>query len=101
MSEVTKSTVKTIAQLARLRLSDQEQTKTATDLNGIFTHFSKIQEIDTKSVPTSDDVTGLTNITRADEAKPASLCSHQDLLSRAPATHHNQIKVKSVLRGKV
>ena len=97
MSEVIKDTVEGIAKLARLGLTESELAATTADLNGIFAHFSQVQEIDAADVPTSDDVTGLTNITRADEAQPETLCAHRALLDRAPDTHKNQIKVGAVL----
>jgi aspartyl-tRNA(Asn)/glutamyl-tRNA(Gln) amidotransferase subunit C len=88
--------VKKIASLARLRLSPEAAAAAQRDLAGILKHFSQIQSIDTRDVPTSDDVTGLKNVTRLDEARPEAICSSEDILAAAPSASENHIKVKAV-----
>ena len=88
--------VKRVAQLARLGLTEAEAERAAQDLGNILSHFAQVQTIDTQGVPTSDDVTGLQNITRDDKAQTEVICTHADLLARAPELQHNQIKVKAV-----
>jgi len=95
-ASITPEDVKNISNLARVGLTDQEAIVVAKDLANIFGYFSQIQELDTKEIPTSDDVTGLNNITRADEASPESLCSIPDLIERAPDSQDSQVKVKAV-----
>lgn len=96
MPDISLDQVKQVAQLARLGLTDTEADQAAQDLGNILSHFSEIQKIDTQNVPTSDDVTGLKNITRSDEAEPEVLCSHASLMNAAPETTQGQIKVKAV-----
>ncbi len=93
---VTPEEVKKVAQLGRLGLSDEEVTRATQQISGILDHFSQIQEIKTKNVPTSDDVTGLKNVTREDKAEPEELCSTESLLKAAPETKNGQFKVKAV-----
>jgi aspartyl-tRNA(Asn)/glutamyl-tRNA(Gln) amidotransferase subunit C len=88
--------VKKIASLARVGLTDEEISRAARDLANIFDHFSVIQKIDTKGVPTSDDITGLSNVTRADKAVPEDLCNTSSLLEAAPEVKAQQVKVKAV-----
>ncbi len=95
-SPISLEQVKQVAQLARLGLTDTDAHQAAQDLGNILSHFSEIQSIDTQGVPTSDDVTGLKNITRPDASEPEILCSHQDLLDTAPETMDAQIKVKAI-----
>lgn len=95
-AKVTSEEVKKVAQLGRLGLSDEEIARATTQLSGILEHFSEIQKIKTKGVPTSDDVTGLKNVTRDDTAKPEVLCDTKELLNRAPETKDGQLRVKAV-----
>ena len=96
MSDITPKEIKHIATLARLKLTDVEVTQAARDLAGILDHFAAIQAIDTDGVPESDNVTGITNVTRPDKAAPEVLSSHAELLERVPETQDDQIKVKAV-----
>lgn len=93
---VTPEEVKKVAQLGRLGLTDEEITRATSQLSGILDHFSEIQKIDVKGVPTSDDVTGLKNVTREDEVKSEVLCSTEALLAAAPETKDGQFKVKAL-----
>lgn len=93
---ISQDEVRKVAQLARLGLSDEEIERATQQLSGILEHFSAIQKIKTKNIPTSDDVTGLKNVTRADEARPEELCSTDELLKAAPEMKNRQFKVKAV-----
>lgn len=95
-AQVTPAEVKKVAQLGRLGLTDEEIQRATAQLSGILDHFSAIQKIKTKNIPTSDDVTGLKNVTRADEAKPEELCLTDELLQAAPEIKNRQFKVKAV-----
>jgi aspartyl-tRNA(Asn)/glutamyl-tRNA(Gln) amidotransferase subunit C len=95
-SHISTDQVKRVAELARVGLTDTEIIQATKDLSNILSHFATIQDIDTQNVPTSDDITGLKNITRIDEATPETLCSHADLLAAAPDIQSNQIKVKAI-----
>lgn len=95
-AKITPEEVQKIAALARLGLTEQEQERAATQISGILDHFSVIQKIDTKDVPTSDDVTGLSNVTRDDEAHAEALCATDAILEAAPELKDKQIKVKAI-----
>ena len=95
-AKVTPEDVRKVAELGRLGLSDEEIKKATQQLSGILDHFSEIQKITTKGVPTSDDVTGLKNVMREDEAKQDDLCKAKDLLAAAPEMKDGQFKVKAV-----
>ncbi len=88
--------VEHISNLSRLGLSKEEINKNAQSLADVLGHFAAIQKIDTKNAPASEDVTGLTNITRPDQPKPDHLCSSETLLDYAPEVSRNHIKVKAV-----
>lgn len=96
MSKVNKKIVKRMAALSRLRLTDAEITSATQDLTNILDHFSCIQNTDTKDIPTYDNATGLTNVTREDEAKSEELCSCADLIKAAPQSRRGHIQVHAV-----
>lgn len=95
-AKVTPEEVRKIAALARLGLTDEELARASAQISGILDHFSIIQKIDTQGVPTSDDVTGLQNVTREDNAKAEALCATEAVLKGAPELKENQFKVKAV-----
>ncbi|PIT97736.1 MAG: Asp-tRNA(Asn)/Glu-tRNA(Gln) amidotransferase GatCAB subunit C [Candidatus Andersenbacteria bacterium CG10_big_fil_rev_8_21_14_0_10_54_11] len=95
-SVISTEEVARIASLARLGVTDKEITAAAQTLQDVLAHFAAIQDIVVTDVPTADNMAGLTNITRADEARPENLCSAADLRAAAPDTSDNQIKVKAV-----
>lgn len=94
---ITPEDVKHIAALARLGLTDEEIKQAAKNLSNILDHFSQIQAIDTTNVPTYDNATGLTNVTREDKAEPDAHGTCQTLLKAAPNTKDGHIKVPAVL----
>lgn len=93
---ISKQEVERIAKLSRLGLTPKEISQATKDLNSVLEHFSEIQKIDTSDTQAADDVTGLKNITRDDEAVSETLCDTSILLDNAPETLKGQIKVKAV-----
>lgn len=96
MSTISSEEVLRIAALARLRLGEEEVIKATKDLASILDHFSVIQHVKTENVPPADDASGLTNVMRQDEIADRVLGTPEELLSRAPQTQGNQIRVKAV-----
>lgn len=95
-SSVTKDIVQRIAALGRLQLSTQEIDAATDQLSRILGNFEAIQNVDTASVPTSDDVTGMVNVTRSDDVHTDALCSTDDVLAAAPRVHEGHIQVQAV-----
>ncbi len=69
MTALTADQVRHIAKLARLNISDDEVDKFATELTSILQYIDMLQEVDTKNVEASTQVTGLTNGNRVDEIR--------------------------------
>ncbi len=69
MNQLTTTQVRHIAKLARLNISDDEVDKFATELTSILQYIDMLQEVDTKNVEASTQVTGLTNGNRVDEIR--------------------------------
>ncbi|MBU0766333.1 Asp-tRNA(Asn)/Glu-tRNA(Gln) amidotransferase subunit GatC [Patescibacteria group bacterium] len=64
---LSKDDVKHIAKLARLNLKDSEVDKFTRELSSIIDYVDQLQEVDTKNVEPSEQVTGLTNGFREDK----------------------------------
>ena len=95
--KLTKEQVLHVAKLARLGLKSQEIEKFQTQLSNILNYVDLLQEVDTEGVEPTAQVTGLTNVTRPDAAKPDALADPAKLLDCSPLPiERNQIKVKSV-----
>lgn len=96
MSKLTRDTVLKLAQLSRLKLTDEEIERFRVELSSILDYVEMLDKVDVKGLKPTYQVTGLKNVMRSDEvkdyqAKPA------DLLKGAPAVEKNQYKVRRVL----
>ncbi|KKU03319.1 MAG: Glutamyl-tRNA(Gln) amidotransferase subunit C [Candidatus Amesbacteria bacterium GW2011_GWA1_46_35] len=65
--------VKHIAKLANLPLTDPELKKLEKDLENVLKLVDHIRDLDTSNIEPTSQVTGLTNITRADEIDTSRL----------------------------
>ena len=96
MAKLTRDDVLKLAQLARLDLSDAEVEEFRTELSEILQYVEQLQDIDVKGLKPTNQVTGLTNVTREDEVKDYGY-ETADLLENVPAVKANLIKVKRML----
>ena len=95
--KLTKEQVQHIARLARLKLTPEEEERYAEQLTEILNYVEVLKELDTKGVPETSQVTGLSNVTREDEARGV-LATADELLgcSGLPKVNH-QIRIKRIL----
>jgi aspartyl-tRNA(Asn)/glutamyl-tRNA(Gln) amidotransferase subunit C len=63
--------VKQVAALARLELSEAEESRLTGQLNDILLQFSRLQELDTTGVPPTSHSLSLENVFRSDVAVPS------------------------------
>jgi aspartyl-tRNA(Asn)/glutamyl-tRNA(Gln) amidotransferase subunit C len=96
MAKLNREDVLKLARLARLELEDAEIEEYSTELSEILQYVEQLQSIDIKGLEPTNQVTGLTNITRKDEVvdygyKPA------DLQKNLPDSEDDQIKVKRMI----
>ena len=96
MSKLSRDDVLKLAALSKLRLSDEEVENLRTELSEILNYVKQLDEIDTRGLEPTYQVTGLKNVTRPDEVKDYNYKT-EDLLKNAPAVQDNQFKVKRVL----
>lgn len=96
MTNINEGTVRHLAQLSSISLSDDEVSSLQEDLANILTYIEQLQEVDTENVEPTYQVTGLKNVGREDEIIDYGL-GRDDLLAGAPDVQDSQIKVPKVL----
>ena len=100
MPDITREDIEHIAKLARIKLTEEEKAKLTGELGAILTYVSKLNEIDTKGVEPTAQVTGLENVFRKDEATPWYEGNPHDLVEAAPEHDGEYVKVKGVMADK-
>jgi len=93
--KLSREEVQHIAELARLALSDEEESLYQEQLSAILEHFEQLQELDTEAIPPTATVLPLRSVMRADEAKQP--LPREDVLANAPASEEGCFKVPAVL----
>ncbi len=79
-----------VAKLANLPLSEEEKKKFEKQLSETLDYVNQLEEIDTKGVEPTSQVTGLENVTREDVVTPS--LSQEEVLKNAPSTGSGQAK---------
>lgn len=84
MTQLTGDQVRHIAKLARLNVSDAEVEKFTTELTSILKYIEILNEVDTKNVEATAQVTGQTSVLRSDVVYTEQLASSDALLATSP-----------------
>ena len=90
---IEREQVEHVAKLARLRLSDDEIEKMASELSGILEHVERISELDLDGVEPTSHVIALENVFRPDEPRPS--WNRDDVLESAPDPASGAFRVPS------
>lgn len=93
--KLSKDHIKHVAKLANLPLTEEEEEKLGEQLSQTLDYVNKLEEISTKDVEPTSQVTGLENVTREDEVLPS--LSQEEALKNAKSTYQGYIKVKAIL----
>ena len=96
MTELTRDDVLKLARLARLELTEDEIETYRTQLSAVLDYVAQLQEADVEGLEPTTQVTGLTNVTRADELVDYGVTA-EDLLRLAPQSEDGHIKVKRMI----
>lgn len=96
MAKLTREDILKLAKLARLRLSDTEVTKFQDEISDILGYVEKLNQVDTKGLKPTYQVTGLVNVTRTDEVHDYGT-DQGVLLKNAPAKEGRYLKVKRMI----
>ncbi|MBI5084699.1 MAG: Asp-tRNA(Asn)/Glu-tRNA(Gln) amidotransferase subunit GatC [Acidobacteria bacterium] len=95
---ITEQQVSYVADLANLRLSEQEVARMARDLDGILSHMEKLNEVDTSGVEPMAQVlyeAGETATLREDV--PGATLDNAAALANAPLSGAGQFKVPKII----
>jgi aspartyl-tRNA(Asn)/glutamyl-tRNA(Gln) amidotransferase subunit C len=82
-----------VARLARLRLSDEEVERMASELSGILDHVERINQLDLENVEPTAHVVAVENVLRPDDPRPS--WSRDEILERAPDPASGAFRVPS------
>jgi aspartyl-tRNA(Asn)/glutamyl-tRNA(Gln) amidotransferase subunit C len=92
---IADDTVREIAELARLELTEEETALYAQQLSQILDHFQHLQTVDTTQIPPMASVLPLKTVLREDVA--GAPLPTAEVLVNAADTQDNQFRVRAVL----
>ena len=94
MSKLTRAEVEHVAELAKLRLSDDEVAQYTEQLSAILDYAEQLQEIDTSGVDPTPYVLPLSNVMRDDVA--GDCLPNDEALANAPDSADGAFRVRAV-----
>jgi len=92
---LTRDQVEHVAELAKLKLDDDEIRMFQEQLSAILEYAARLEEIDTKAISPTAAVLPLQNVLRPD--LPRDSFPRKEMLANAPQTQDGFVKVKAVL----
>jgi aspartyl-tRNA(Asn)/glutamyl-tRNA(Gln) amidotransferase subunit C len=96
MAKLSRDDILKLALLARLDLTEEEIEEYSLELSEVLQYVEKLQEVDVTGLDPTNQVSGLTNVTREDEDIDYGY-NPLDLLKNIPEVEDNQIKVKRMI----
>jgi aspartyl-tRNA(Asn)/glutamyl-tRNA(Gln) amidotransferase subunit C len=95
---LTRDQVQHIAELAKLKLNDDEIDRMTQQLSAILDYAARLQELDTEAIPPTASVVPLQNVTRADRVVPS--LPRDQVLANAPDQSEDGefFRVKAILK---
>lgn len=95
MVKLSLAEVETIAELAKLPLTDAEKATFQEQLFAILDYAEMLQQVDTTGIPPTASALPLNNVMRADEVSLS--LSNEEALFNAPEAEEGYFKVQAVL----
>lgn len=92
---VSKKDVDYIAELARLKFTEEEKAGFIVDLNNVLGYIDKLSELDTENVDILVNPIYIENVYREDEVEES--LTQEDFLKNAPDRVEDYLRVPSVL----
>jgi aspartyl-tRNA(Asn)/glutamyl-tRNA(Gln) amidotransferase subunit C len=96
MAKLSREDVLRLADLARIHVTDAEVDEFSDELSPILEYVEQLNDIDVDGLSPTNQVTGLTNVTRPDTVIDYGYSPH-DLLKNVPKTEANQLKVPRMI----
>jgi len=95
--KISEETVKQVAKLARLQISEKEAAVFAPQLSTILEYADQLQQVDLTDIPLTSHPFSTFNVMRRDEPSPSTAKAF--MLACAPDEDGNQVRVPAVLEG--
>jgi aspartyl-tRNA(Asn)/glutamyl-tRNA(Gln) amidotransferase subunit C len=89
------NTVKHMAYLVRLGITEEEAQKFSGQFTSIIEYFNMLNEVDTENIPPASDIANAENVLREDVVQPSM--SREEFLRNAPQSERGYVKVPTVL----
>ncbi len=97
---ISKDTVKKMVALSNLKVDLKEQSYFTKQFNETLTNINKLNQLDTKKVEGTSNVTGLSNVFREDKIEKIRMFTQKEALSNAKKTHKGYFLVKAIFDEK-
>lgn len=94
MAKISKQDVEHAAELARIKLTDNEISKFAAELETILGHIAELSQAPTEKIAEIAQISGLKNVSRDDFIEPG--LSVEAVLRNAPVQENSFFKTKKV-----
>jgi len=94
---LTRAEVQSIAELAKLQLTEAEATLYQEQLSDILNYIQRLNTLDTEAIPPTATVLPLRNVMRDDVPRPS--LPVDDVLANAPARAGDSFEVRVILEG--
>lgn len=101
MTMISEKEVQHIAQLARIKLTKDEEKKFSKELSSILDYIAQLNEVKTDNVEPLYQASGVKNAFRSDEKTGSFVMDNalqEKLVGQAPQKEKRFVKVKSVLK---
>ncbi len=92
---IDREQVHKVAHLARLQLTDQEETEFTTQLGSILDYFEQLSQLDTSKVKPTTRAIEVPNVTRCDHCQ--SFADREAILTGAPDQEGDFFKVPQII----
>lgn len=100
MAKLDPASVKHVAHLARLPLTEKEIKLYSKQLSEVVTYIDQLNEVDTDNIEPTSQTTGLTNVTRIDGIDASSVLTSDEALSGTDKTHNGYFVVPMLLTNR-
>ncbi len=95
MSEIDRDAVRYVADLARIRLTEDEVERFTKQLSVVLDAVGKLREVDTADIPPTASVLPVENVLREDEVRPS--LSLEEAMGNAPTRDGDLFRVQAVI----
>ena len=94
--KLSKKEVEHVAELARLDLTEEEKRKFSKQLSSVLDYISELDKVNTEGVEPTSQITGLSDVTRADQVEACGEEIRDSIKKNLPDSEGGYIKVKGV-----